>query len=76
MAAWLQSLKLPVGIMACDDPRAHHFLEACRRLGLQVPEDVAILGVDNDELMCELCQPPLSSIETGIREVGYEAAVA
>ena len=74
MAVWLQSLKLPVGIMACDDARAHHLLEACRRLGLQVPEDVAILGVDNDQLMCELCQPPLSSIETGIREVGYEAA--
>ncbi len=76
MATWLQSLKFPVGIMACDDARAHHLLEACRRLGLQVPEDVAILGVDNDQLMCELCQPPLSSIETGIREVGYEAAVA
>lgn len=76
MAAWLQSLKLPVGVMACDDPRARHVLEACRRLGLRVPEDVAVLGVDNDELICELCHPPLSSIETGIREVGYEAAAA
>jgi len=76
MAAWLRFLKLPVGVMACDDPRARHVLEACRRLGLRVPEDVAVLGVDNDELMCELCHPPLSSIETGIREVGYEAAVA
>lgn len=76
MAAWLQSLKLPVGIMACDDPRARHVLEACRRSGLRVPEDVAVLGVDNDELMCELCHPPLSSIETGIRQVGYEAAAA
>lgn len=76
MAAWLQSLKFPVGIFACDDPRARHVLEACRRSGLRVPEDVAVLGVDNDELMCELCHPPLSSIETGIREVGYEAAAA
>ena len=76
MAAWLQSLKLPVGVMACDDPRARHVLEACRRSGLRVPEDVAVLGVDNDELMCELCRPPLSSIETGIHDVGYEAAAA
>ena len=76
LAAWLQSLKLPVGVMACDDPRARHVLEACRRLGLRVPEDVAVLGADNDRLMCELCNPPLSSIETGIRTVGYEAALA
>ena len=76
MAAWLQSLKLPVGIMACDDPRARHVLESCRRLGLRVPEDVAVIGVDNDELICELSHPPLSSIETGIREVAYEAAAA
>jgi len=76
LAAWLQSLKLPVGVMACDDPRARHVLEACRRLGLRVPEDVAVLGVDNDVPICELCNPPLSSIETGIREVGFEAAAA
>ena len=76
MAAWLRSLKLPIGIMACDDPRARHVLETCRRLGLRVPEDVAVLGVDNDELICELCHPPLTSIDTGIREVGYEAAAA
>ena len=49
-AAWQQSLKLPVGIMACDVPRAHHVLKACHRLGLQVPENVAILGLDNNEL--------------------------
>ena len=76
MAAWLRSLKLPVGVMACDDPRARHVLEACRRLKLRVPEDVAVLGVDNDELMCELCHPPLSSIEQGTHQIGHEAAAA
>jgi LacI family transcriptional regulator len=46
----------------------------CRRLDLLVPEDVAIIGVDNDELMCELTNPPLSSVEQGSRRIGFEAA--
>jgi LacI family transcriptional regulator len=71
---WLRSLRLPVGILACNDARARHVLEACRALGLRVPEDVAVIGVDNDELMCELATPPLSSIEQGTRRLGYDAA--
>jgi LacI family transcriptional regulator len=49
-------------------------LEACRTSGLRVPEDIAVLGVDNDEIMCELTTPPLSSIEQGAKSVGYGAA--
>jgi LacI family transcriptional regulator len=71
---WLRSLKKPVGIMAANDARARHLLEACRAVGIRVPEDVAVLGVDNDELMCELMEPPLTSIEQGARGVGYRAA--
>jgi LacI family transcriptional regulator len=74
LAAWLKSLEKPVGLMACYDVRARHVLMTCRSLGLLVPEDVAIVGVDNDELMCELTNPPLSSIEQGSRRIGFEAA--
>lgn len=74
LAHWLRLLKKPVGIMAANDARARHLLEACRTTGIRVPDDVAVIGVDNDELMCELTEPPLSSIEQGARSVGYRAA--
>ena len=74
LAHWLLSLKKPVGIMAANDARARHVLEACRNIGVRVPDDVAVIGVDNDELMCELTEPPLTSIEQGARGVGYHAA--
>jgi LacI family transcriptional regulator len=71
---WLVGLPKPIGIMACNDVRARHVLEACRTLGLKVPRDVAVLGVDNDEMICELTDPPLSSIDQSARRIGYEAA--
>lgn len=74
LVKWLRSLAKPVGVMAANDVRARHVLEACRTLGVRVPEEVAVIGVDNDELMCELTEPPLSSIEQGARNVGYRAA--
>jgi LacI family transcriptional regulator len=76
LCEWLAGLPKPVGIMACNDVRARHVLEACRSLGLVVPRDVAVLGVDNDEVMCELTDPPLSSIDQAARRIGYEAAAA
>jgi LacI family transcriptional regulator len=60
--------------MAANDARARHVLEACRRLGLSVPEDVAVIGVDNDELICNLAYPPLTSIVQGTEEIGHRAA--
>jgi LacI family transcriptional regulator len=74
LLAWLQSLEKPVGLMACYDVRAFHVLNACRQLGLLVPEDVAVIGVDNDEMLTELSNPPLSSVEQGARTIGYQAA--
>ena len=74
LMAWLNLLPKPVGLMACSDPRARHVLEACQRLGLSVPGDVAVLGVDNDQLICELTRPPLSSIDQSARRIGFEAA--
>ncbi|MCJ7693747.1 MAG: DNA-binding transcriptional regulator, partial [Sedimentisphaerales bacterium] len=74
MANWLKSLTKPVGLMACNDDHNRHVLEACKIAGLQVPEQVAIVGVDNDDLVCELSAPPLSSIALNTERAGYEAA--
>lgn len=74
LLTWLDEQETPLGIMCCDDPRARHVVEACRRSGRRIPEDVAVLGVDNDLLMCELCNPPLSSVQHGTLEIGLRAA--
>ena len=63
ISAWLISLPKPIAIFACNDVRALDLSVACRVTGIRVPEDVAILGVDNDELICKMSKPPLSSIE-------------
>jgi LacI family transcriptional regulator len=73
---WLGGLPKPVGVMACNDVRARHVLEACRSLGLTVPRDVAVLGVDNDEMICGLTDPPLSSVDQAARRIGHQAAAA
>lgn len=74
LTAWLARLPRPVGLMASNDLRARHVLEACGRIGLRVPHDVAVLGVDNDQLVCELTRPPLSSVDQAARRIGFEAA--
>ena len=71
---WLGTLPKPAGIFAATDRRAQSLLAACRAGGVRVPDDVAVIGVDTDPLICELSYPPLSSIEQGAREVGYRAA--
>jgi LacI family transcriptional regulator len=71
---WLAGLPKPVGIMACSDLHARRVLEACRSMGLRVPYEVAVIGVDNDELECELAVPPLTSIAQSARRIGHEAA--
>lgn len=74
LCSWIAGLPKPVGIMACDDIRARHVLEACRTLGCRVPHDVAVVGVDNDELVCDLAMPSLTSIAQATRSIGHEAA--
>ena len=74
IARWVRSLPKPVGIMACNDVRARQVLNACRDQSVAVPEQVAVIGVDNDPTICELSDPPLSSIEPDTRRIGYEAA--
>ncbi|HOM15937.1 MAG TPA: XylR family transcriptional regulator, partial [Thermoguttaceae bacterium] len=65
LADWLQSLPRPVGIMACYDVMGCRLLGVCRELGLAVPEEVAVIGVDNDQVLCEVAAPPISSIDQG-----------
>ena len=71
---WLRSLTRPVGLMACNDTRGQHLLDACQREDLAVPEEAAVVGVDDDAVLCNLCHPPLSSIVPNAERVGYEAA--
>ena len=74
LAQWLASLPRPRGLMACNDSRALQILEACRMAGLRVPEDVAVVGVDNEEAVCPFSDPPLTSVDQGAQQTGYEAA--
>ena len=72
---WLQALPKPLGVMAANDSRARQVLEACRAQSLRVPEEVAVIGVDNDELLCRLSSPLLTSVEQGAQRIGHHAAV-
>src|ERR1700722_6090101 len=74
LRVWLESLPKALALMAATDNRGRQVLEACRSSGLRVPGEVAVIGVDNDELLCRLSTPLLTSIEQGARRIGYEAA--
>jgi len=74
VSRWLEQLPLPVGLMVCHDTRGRHIIELCEEKGLLVPDEVAVLGVDNDELLTQLPYPPLSSIIPASERIGYEAA--
>jgi LacI family transcriptional regulator, galactose operon repressor len=74
VAHWLSELPKPVGLMACNDIRGQQVLNACRTAGISVPDEVAVIGVDNDEMLCELADPPLSSVSLDTERIGYEAA--
>jgi LacI family transcriptional regulator, galactose operon repressor len=74
MVSWLRSLPKPAGLMACNDVCGRQVLQACVTAGLQVPDDVAVVGVDNDDLICELSDPPLSSVALDVERAGYESA--
>ena len=73
LAKWLKPLEKPTALLARDDLRAREVLEACQLAGLHVPEEIAVLGVNDDELICEMASPPLSSVMHNARRIGYEA---
>ena len=72
---WLASLPKPVGMLCANDDRAASIVETCHVLGYGVPEDVSVIGVDDDQYVCELQNPPLSSVRMASEKAGYEAAV-
>ena len=74
LARWLTDLPRPLGVMTANDSRALQIVEACRMAGLRVPEDIAVVGVDNEEAICSFTNPPLTSVDQGAQQTGYEAA--
>ncbi len=70
---WLNGLPKPVGIMACNDYRGRRIVEACQKAEINVPGEVAVVGVDNDDVLCELCTPPMASVITRPEQVGAAA---
>jgi LacI family transcriptional regulator len=71
---WLRTLSRPAAVFAADDTRAASLIHVCTRIGYRVPEDFAVVGVDNDELVCDFSNPPLSSVDLNARRIGYEGA--
>ena len=74
IAEWLQSLPRPLAVFACNDVRGRQIIDACNQSELSVPEEVAVIGVDDDEVICELSNPPLSSVQPDTLRLGYEGA--
>lgn len=74
LVAWVRTLPRPIGIMVNRDTQGVQILDACRRAGLRVPDDIAVVSVDNDPVLCELATPPLSSLDQQVAKLGFEAA--
>ena len=74
LVRWIRGLEKPVAIFACNDNRGLQILDACRRASVEVPGEVSVLGVDNDEFLCGLSTPPLSSIDINLERIGFRAA--
>jgi LacI family transcriptional regulator len=74
MAQWIQSIGSPCGILAFCDPLGLWFLRALRQIGIRVPDDVALVGIDDNDVLCEYCNPPLSSVNLNNQVIAYEAA--
>ncbi|MDO4627846.1 MAG: DNA-binding transcriptional regulator [Planctomycetia bacterium] len=75
LGPWLEKLPKPIGLMAAMDVRGRQVIAACQEYGIRVPEDVAVLGVDNDPLLCRLCTPRMSSVVLDSETGGYQAAL-
>lgn len=74
LAAWLKSLPKPVGLMACNDDCGVQVMEACKSAGIAVPDLIGVIGADNDEIVCGLSNPAMSSVAINFERAGFEAA--
>jgi len=72
-ARWLASLPCPCGVFAVQDYRAQFLVETCEEAGIRIPEDIALVGMDNDETICEHSVPTLTSVSRNSEQVGWEA---
>ncbi len=70
---WLKSLPKPIALFACDDYYALQISETCNIFNVNIPDEISLLGVDNDELLCNISNPPLSSIVLDVENGGYQA---
>jgi LacI family transcriptional regulator len=75
LAKWLGRLPKPLAVFACNDVRALQVVQACHVAGCSVPDEVSVLGVDNDEIITELCHPKLSSIQPNTLWTGHKACL-
>ena len=76
LSKWLQTLPKPVGLMACNDDIGVQIMEACKLVALPVPDAVGVIGADNDEVVCGLADPAMSSVAVNFERAGYESAQA
>ena len=74
MAAWLESLERPTAIFCCHDIRAYQVVALCKELGIDVPRDVAVMGVDNDRILCGFSDPMLTSVDPDAQRIGWLGA--
>ncbi len=74
LAGWLRGLPKPLALLACNDMRGQQLVTVCEQAEIAVPDEVAVLGIDNDDVQCELCNPPLSSVDPNVEQISYEAA--
>lgn len=74
LAQWLSTLPKASAIFCCHDATAVKVSRACDQAGLAIPQHLAIMGVDDDDVLCELSRPPLTSIPLNVQEIGYRAA--
>ena len=74
MGNWLRRLPQPTGLMACNDVCGRQVIELCHLHGMKVPDHIAVIGVDNDEMFCELAEPTMSSVILPTERIGYQAA--
>lgn len=74
LSEWLEALPKPVALFCCDDNMAFQLSTICRFRGMKIPEDISLLGVDNDELLCSCSEPAISSIGLQVEQGGYETA--
>lgn len=74
LADWIERLPTPIGIIAATDSRARHLLQVCAQLGIMVPDKIAVIGIDNEEITRYLSRVSLSSVGQGCQEMGYQAA--